>query len=322
MRLRERVFSVRWLVAAAAVHALLLTGLWRARAPEPQAPVAALPRAVATEIEVALDVQEPRMAPGVANAGAAAQPPSVSEPVPGTARNLRSAPLVDAPSAAEPSQTALAGDDGASAFAITSSAPTETPGPSSAPAAAAPTRSLAELGYGKTLGATVSPYLEYAPLAAAQARLDRNLAQATLDRDRNRSQGMDGPFANALRQAAFAVVAPDSLAKVALIIDADGKLADFRIVSSNQDPALLRKLAEGVARELAWQRIRMPNGRAIEFIYEVKSEVLLPSGRPRGLAPPAVVLTLPGVALDADPVDIGAVGRQVVHTRLLGQRVL
>jgi hypothetical protein len=125
-------------------------------------------------------------------------------------------------------------------------------------------------------------------------------------------------------------------------------------------------LGERVKHLLANQKVRVPPGRAVEFIYELKSEVLLPSGRAPGLGVEVlgvplkkaeeksskisiltpivkfeplvepdpdrngkVTQTLPQLSagisvlgLDADPVDIAATARQVVHTRLLQQRVL
>lgn len=225
---------------------------------------------------------------------------------------------------------------------------------------------LEALGIGKANAAVVQPYLSPQPVALAQDRLEQNLAQAILDADRDHSVGIEGPVTNALHAGAVGTVEPRSLSKVAVIIGSDGKLVDFRILQTNRNARGLHALGERVKQLLANQTVRVPSGRAVEFIYEVKSEVLLPSGRAPGLgvevlgkplkkaedksskvsiltpvvkfepmvqADPdrngKVTQTLPQLSagisvlgLDADPVDIAAAARQVVHTRLLQQRVL
>jgi hypothetical protein len=165
----------------------------------------------------------------------------------------------------------------------------------------------------------------------------------------------------------MAVVTPDSLAKVAIVIGSDGKVADFRVIETNQDARLLQEVGERLKGLIASQHVRVPSGRAVEFTYELRSEVLLPSGRSPGLevsmfglpvkpgrnkksskisilqpkigfeptslpnpdkngqllqTPPQLVIGVTILGLDMDPVDIAAPARQVVHTRLLRQRVL
>lgn len=171
----------------------------------------------------------------------------------------------------------------------------------------------------------------------------------------------------ALHTAAMGVVVPKSLSKVIVTIGRDGKLADFRILETNRDARALAALGERVKHLLAAQTVKVPPGRAVEFIYEVKSEVQLPSGRSPGLAVevagipvkkgrdeksskisiltpilkfesqsqpdperngkvtqtlPQLVYGISVLGLDADPVDLLAEERQVVHTRLIQQRVL
>ncbi len=237
---------------------------------------------------------------------------------------------------------------------------------SRASASGDPTARLADLGIGRPNAAALRPYLDHQPLALAQDRLDQNLAQAIVDRDRDHSMGVEGPITNALHTGAMATIAPRSLSKIAIIIGRDGKLADFRIIETNRDARGLHALGERVKNLLANQVVRSPSGRPMEFIYELKSEVLLPSGRAPGLGvevlglplkeaedkssklsiltpklkfeslavpdpekngkitqtPPQIGFSLSILGVDADPVDIGSTGRQVVRTRLIQQRVL
>lgn len=231
----------------------------------------------------------------------------------------------------------------------------------------APRHTLAELGYGTTNGEAIKPYLRVDPIANAQNRLDQNLAQAIIDRDRDRSNGIEGPVTQALHLAAMAVVAPQSSSKIAIIIGSNGKLADIQVISTNRDARALANLGARLKTLLANQTVRVPNGRAVEFTYEIKSDVLLPSGRAPGLGvevlgiplkegradnsskisiltpklnfesvsqpdperngkvtqtPPQAVVGFTVVGIDGDIVDLGANERQVVHTRLIRQRVL
>jgi hypothetical protein len=248
-----------------------------------------------------------------------------------------------------------------SATAAQSAVPVATPSPER------PKLSLSQLGIGERNADAILPYLNVASADAAEQRLNRHLAQATLDRDRNRSNGIEGPITRALSTGAMALVAPDSVAKVAVLIGSDGRVADFRIVESNQDARLLQELGERVKAMLANAPVRVPNGRAVEFTYELTSEILLPSGRAPGLGvtvlgiplksghsekssrisilepklsvestslpdpdrngqvtqtPPQIAVGITLIGINADPVDLGAKARQVIHARLIRQRVL
>jgi hypothetical protein len=157
------------------------------------------------------------------------------------------------------------------------------------------------------------------------------------------------------------------VSRVALVVGSDGKLADFRILGSNQNTAALNEVGKKLRLALESQPLRLPNGRPVEFTYELTSEVLLPSGRAPGVAvdvlglpvkqgrhkksqsisilkprigvvtpsvadidrngqvqklPPALDVGVTILGLGFDPVDLGAQARQVVHARLLQQRVL
>ncbi len=159
----------------------------------------------------------------------------------------------------------------------------ENNGTDSAVAPVDPLARLAELGMGRPNAAALRPHLEYEPVTAVQDRLDQNLAQAIVDRDRDRSVGVEGPITTALHTGAIGTIAPRSLSKIAVIIGHDGKLAEFRIIETNREARGLYALSERVKTLLANRVVRVPSGRAMEFVYELESEVLLPSGRAPGL---------------------------------------
>ncbi len=154
---------------------------------------------------------------------------------------------------------------------------------SSPPASVSPADRLAALGYGAPNAAALKPYLDVSPTVLAEERLNQHLVQAIVDDDRDHSLGIEGPVTNALHTGAMSVVVPKSLSKVAITIGRDGKLADFRIIETNRDARALKALGERVKNLLANQTVRVPNGHAMEFIYEIRSDVLLPSGRAPGL---------------------------------------
>lgn len=192
-----------------------------------------------------------------------------------------------------------------------SGAPASSAVPSGAgPSASNGPLSLADLGIGTHHAAVVAPYLKYDPLARAQERLDQTLAQGSLDADKAKSVGIEGPISKALHAAAMGVGVPTSSSKFSILIGSNGKLAHIEVLSSTQDDRMLTALSDRVKRLLADQVVRVPNGRPVEFIYELESKIVLPSGRP-ALAKKT-----------EDLADIGATGRQVVHTRMLRQRVL
>lgn len=153
----------------------------------------------------------------------------------------------------------------------------------SAPAPDHTPLSLEQLGYGTPHAAALQPYLHVDATASAQNRLDQNLAQAIVDSDRDRSNGVEGPITHAIHLAAMAVVVPTSLSKIAVIVGSNGKLADVRVISTNRDARALANFSARLSKLLADKTIRVPNGRAMEFIYEIKSDVQLPSGRAPGL---------------------------------------
>jgi hypothetical protein len=394
---------VPWLALAAAVHALIWAA-WRGEARS--ALVVQLPDAVANiEVEilppeatqskatqsealrqVASEPEgsvEPSATEGRAFArGAASTPteqrtnaPSSVPPLADVdATHEAGAAMIDgAPTAESEARDVADGDDAHPRVASAQTSKTSTDAlPSSIASAAAapsvtPSDRLAALGYGVPNAAALRPYLNVSPAAIAEDRLNQHLAQATVDQDRDHSLGIEGPITNAVHTAAMSVVVPKSLSKVAITIGRDGKLADFRIIETNRDARALKALGERVKRLLANQTVRVPSGRAMEFIYEVKSEVLLPSGHAPGLAVevlgipvkkgrdeksskisiltphiafksqsqadperngkvtqtlPQLVYGISVLGLNADAVDIGAPERQVVHTRLVQQRVL
>lgn len=289
---------------------------------------------------------------------ATSSPAEAASPNASTQQPAMAAPSVNPPAAAE--ESVAMGPAPASATPPGGATVT-------APSAASPTERLAALGYGAPHAAALQPLLNVSPTVMAEDRLNLHLAQAIVDDDRDHSLGIEGPVTNALHTGAMGVVVPKSLSKVVITIGRDGRFADFRIIETNRDARALTALGERVKRLLTNQTVRVPNGRAMEFIYEVKSEVLLPSGRAPGLTVevlgipvkkgrdeksskisiltphlefesrslpdpdrngkvtqtlPQLVYGISLLGLDADPVDIAAPERQVVHTRLIQQRVL
>lgn len=260
-----------------------------------------------------------------------------------------------------------ASGEGAESGVVAMGAARRTPLPRAEAHVQLPVDRLAALGYGTPNKDVLRPLLDVAPSVVAEERLNQHLVQAIVETDRDRSMGIEGPVTNALHTAAMSVVVPTSLSKVVMAFGRDGKLADFRIMETNRGAGALKALEQRVKHLLANQTVRVPSGRAMEFVYEVKSEVLLPSGRAPGLAvevlgiplkagrseksskisiltphlefksqsepdperngkiaqtPPQLVWGMSVLGISADAVDIGAPERQVVHTRLIRQRVL
>lgn len=292
MSRRGRLAFVHWLAVAAAVHGLVWC-VWRverktnAAVSNPMADVVELELLyeVTTAAEAADDNAKP--SPEVAIALDEAPRPVGSD----RAEVARSAQAAETAKHVPPSSDDVA-------VGLIEAQPGETPtadgaserssslvqaGAPRAPASGDPAARLAELGIGRHNAAALRPYLDHQPLALAQDRLDQNLAQAIVDRDRDHSMGVEGPITNALHTGAMGTIAPRSLSKIAIIIGRDGKLADFRIIETNRDARGLHALSERVRNLLGNQVVRLPSGRPMEFIYELKSEVLLPSGRAPGL---------------------------------------
>jgi hypothetical protein len=371
----RRASLIPWLVAAVLAHAVTLSVLRVMRpATVPVEARVAVAEPTDDAITVELQMSEPAAEPRATEPPAGAQVTggaelSVNERgvvdgykvtrrsegrvLPTGARHDANPSALPEPETAQAAETPLAQDPSRQAPAPDADRP--------------PSLSLADMGIGKPNAAALQPYLNMQPLAAAQERLDKSLAQAILDQDRDHSNGIEGPVTLALQTSAMAVVTPDSLAKVAIVIGSDGKVADFRVIETNQDARLLQEVGERLKGLIASQHVRVPSGRAVEFTYELRSEVLLPSGRSPGLevsmfglpvkpgrnkksskisilqpkigfeptslpnpdkngqllqTPPQLVIGVTILGLDMDPVDIAAPARQVVHTRLLRQRVL
>ncbi len=370
-RLRKKASLWPWVAAAAFLHGVLSLWLQLPQAAKPSSPRDVEP--AKNELELVLLDEQTLTVPleEEDNAPIDAKSATVHSALPVSRAPNNSLHTADLAEAKAPLDTDTPPPESASTLpqhgdaAPASSAPAVV---AQAPVAhpTAP-RSLAELGYGTPHPAALAPYLGVDATASAQNRLDQNLAQAIIDRDRDRSNGIEGPITQALHTAAMAVVVPTSLSKISVIIGSNGKLADFHIVSTNQDARALANLSERLKKLLAAQTIRVPNGRAVEFTYEIKSAVLMPSGRGPGLGVEVlgiplkegradnsskisiltpkfkfgpvsepdperngkVTQTLPQLAigisvlgLDGDLVDVGANERQVVHTRLIRQRVL
>lgn len=381
--LRQRNFAP-WLVAAAVLHC----GVWALRRDYAReaAPATSVATAPPVEFEISLQEPEGTQAADVPSADVPSVVAVETRQVRALERAASRAParvdrrvVAPAPVATQLAETVAGESAGAEAGepAVGRGGTDTTVGNSAEPsrasaqlesaASATPLERLAELGYGAPHAAALQPYLDVKPLVAAQERLDQHLAQAILDHDRDHSLGIEGPVTNALHTAAMGVVVPKSLSKVIVTIGRDGKLADFRILETDRDARALAALGERVKRLLAAQTVKVPPGRAVEFIYEVRSEVQLPSGRAPGLAVevagipvkkgrdkksskisiltptlkfesqsqadpdrngkvtqtlPQLVYGISVLGFDGDPVDLLANERQVVHTRLLQQRVL
>jgi hypothetical protein len=370
---------------AAALHGIL-AHLWRGEQSPPQGEAASSSQAVREPLEI--DLQGDFLPPSSMQVGAATAPGSKtrastsltpSPKVPGelvaqsahsgAGRSLSNTTSATSTNVASTAEHATLDAPRNSTSSAPSVPPTEARSPNGDHRASVgkPRLSLAELGYGTPQPDALEPYLDVNITASAQSRLDQNLAQGVIDRDRDRSNGIEGPVTEALHKAAMAVVVPTSLSKIAIIVGGNGKLADVEIISTNRDARALATLSNRLKTLLANQTIRVPNGRAVEFIYEIKSDVLLPSGRAPGfgvevlglplktgradnstklsiLTPkfkfgpvsepdperngkvtqtlPQLSIGLSVVAIDGDLVDVGANERQVVHTRLIRQRVL
>jgi hypothetical protein len=229
-----------------------------------------------------------------------------------------------------------------------------------------PRLTLAQVGY----GARSHHVLPDAPFRDAtrnaEDHLEKNLQQAAMALDHQRSSGIEGPVQVALNGAAWGHVPPRSKARLSVVIDGDGRVSAIDVLETNDGMAEWRAMSQQALAKLQTKKIRVPEGRRVELVFEVESKVLMPSGaKPRrGVSllgvplgqqdptqEPAVKILDPHfdvekveipklgtedenielpllrvgielLSIPQDPVDWVAPAQQVVHSKLVGQRVL
>jgi hypothetical protein len=198
-------------------------------------------------------------------------------------------------------------------------------------------------GPGGPPAATTSPGDR--PRTAAEAK---RAAQAMLrgtgqQRDRELGLGPEGPVLHALGDATMASFAPvKGRAVFRAIADGTGMIVGIEVVSCDGSRDGWANAAELAREALKGKKLRMPSTAThAEMRIEIVSEMKMPSGHDPGvdvsvLGVPITKgegkqatqvrildpLSLSFLAGSADPVDIAAKPRRVVHTRLLDTEML
>jgi hypothetical protein len=219
--------------------------------------------------------------------------------------------------------------------------------PAAAASAAAPHLSLAALGVD---GA--NPFIDRSmdPAAAQQARaarvkqrLDRALAQGSLNQDSAAGRGSASPVLRALEGAVYASTVPlTAQATFSFVIDGSGKLLSSSLGEAQGDRAAWLKVAHDTARALAGRTLSVPHGKSVKLTVAVTTRLELPSGADPGVE--VDVLGIPvkkgagkrstrleilnplhplaPLSLLGDPADIGARARRMVNAHVVSEELL
>jgi hypothetical protein len=189
----------------------------------------------------------------------------------------------------------------------------------------------------------------------AEARVTHAMLQPLAERDGALGLGPEGPFLAAMQSSVYGSHLPlRGQATIDLEFESGGGLRTATLVSSD---AAADDWAEVLAQARAQTARREGSrGRGQRVRIAVSTDKLIPSGRHPGVAvdvlgvplkqgegpkstkvsvlgPPKVVmvdaggvalpmLVVPLAELDADPADLGAAPRRVVHTRVISRQVL
>ena len=211
--------------------------------------------------------------------------------------------------------------DGQNAF-VTSAARGEAPnGPPAATTSAGPSRTAAE----------------------SKRAADAMLRGTGQQRDREIGLGPEGPVLHALGDATMASFAPvKGRAVFRAIADGTGMIVGIEVLSCDGGHDGWVNAAELAREALKGKKIRLPTAATqAEMRIEIISEMKMPSGHDPGVdvsilgvplakgdGPQSTQvrildpLSLSFLAGAADPADIGAKPRRVVHTRILDTKVL
>lgn len=192
------------------------------------------------------------------------------------------------------------------------------------------------------------------PAYQAHARLQRSLSSAALHNDQQLGLGPEGPVVTALTELTYeaADTAANGQAQIRIVTNARGEVVQAIVLSASSHTAAWERIVRRLLERLGKQALRVA-GRALTLDFQVKSREQLPSGRSPGLAvrsfgqelkkgegpnSSAIVILEPGLqevplynspdaptvkvpalvllGINADPVDIGAAARRMVHVTL------
>ncbi len=327
---RDIDISKRALVVALALHLAATTSLLLLPPPSPQPRPSAAPASSFPDNELTIDVRpfadpSPPPAPAVALALALASAPA---PAPAPAPALAPAPApAPAPALAPGSLSLLSPPppllglslDGPNTFVTSAAREAQLTAPSPASPAS------------RTLAAE--------PTRSANAIL----RDPSRQRERSLGLGPEGPVLRALGDATTASFAPvKGRAIFRAVADGSGMIVGLEVVTCDGSRDGWANAAELAREALKGKKLRMPStATRATMRIEVVSELKMPSGHDPGvdvsiLGVPITKgegaqstqvrildpFTLSALAGDADPVDIGAKPRRVVHSRLLDSEVL
>jgi len=331
-RAGDRRWQTRFALGSLLLHALL----YAVAATHPS-PKGAHERAARPAVELEFDVTQDEVAVAPTEERVESEPaPHESSRQARTGTALHDAAREDVN--AVPAMTADAGQG---------DAPGDTAdAPSTASPGAAPHLSLAALGVDGQ-----NPFLERADPAAVQAakiarakrRLDNSLAQGLMNRDVASGRGAGSPVVRSLEAAVYASTVPlNGSALFTLLIDSDGKLLSNTLGATSGDRESWARVARQTAQSLATRKLTVPKGRSVRLTVEVTSHLELPSGRDPGLELDAFgipikkgdgprstkldilnpIHPLSTIALDADPADMAAHPRRMVHAHVVSEELL
>lgn len=220
------------------------------------------------------------------------------------------------------------------------------PAAATAPSAAPPGLSLAQLGVGDA-----NPFFRPGDPAAARAekaarvkrRLDRALAQGLMNQDTASGRGAGSPVLRVLEAAVYASTAPlNGNASFVFVINSEGKIVSSVLGEASGDREQWVRVARKAAQALAQKTLSVPKGKSVRLTVAVTSHLEMPSGADPGVA--VDVLGLPvkrgegprsakvdllnplkpmaPLSILGDPADIGAKARRMVHARVVGEELL
>ena len=280
------------------------------------------------------------MVPEVAQTPSATAASETEPSRPELAPSTGSAPRVAAPLSVPLAEDAVADSSapGESGDAV------EAPPP--AASAVAPHLSLSQLGVD---GA--NPFIDRADPAAVKAaraarvkaRLDRALAQGTLDQESAAGRGSAGPVVRALEGVVYASNLPlNTQATFSFVIDSGGNVVSSSLGEASGDRAAWLRVAHETARALAGRTLAVPKGKSVRLTLAVSSHLEMPSGADPGVE--VDVLGIPvkkgagkrstrleilnplnplgPLTLLGDPADAGARPRRMVHAHVVSEELL
>jgi len=191
--------------------------------------------------------------------------------------------------------------------------------------------------------ATSSPGAGPPTAAESKRRADAVLRGTGQARDRELGLGPEGPVLHALGDATMASFAPvKGRAVFRAVTDGTGMIVGIEVLSCDGGRDGWVNAAELAREALKGKKLRLPSAAThAEMRIEIVSEMKMPSGHDPGVdvsvlglpitkgdGPQSTQvrildpLSLSFLAGTADPSDIGAKPRRVVHTRILETKVL